>query len=98
MKKKKTRRIVIVVAVLAGIVGAAFFYLCTGIYHADPSALGAMQPGGGVQVVETEQTIAFIPKNNPEGNALVFYPGAKVDADAYGPLARAVWRNSLSCA
>lgn len=68
---------------------AALVYLNTGIYHADATAEAALQSDTTVRVVQADGYLAFEgPDRDPNNTrALVLYPGAKVDADAYAPLA-----------
>src|SRR5690242_13080367 len=51
-------------------------------YRADQLALAALHSSCQVQVTNTEEQIAFLPRNGaPIG--LIFYPGARVEAEAY---------------
>lgn len=96
MKKKKVVKIV-VFAVVAAFVGAMFIYLLTGNHAPTDEALAALVSGDGVTVSDTGKTIVFTPEENTESNALVFYPGGKVDAEAYAPFARDVAENGILC-
>jgi hypothetical protein len=58
-------------------------------YRADETALEAMRSGGGVMVTEAREGIVFMPDTNPT-TALVLYPGGRVEAEAYAPLARLI--------
>jgi pimeloyl-ACP methyl ester carboxylesterase len=53
-----------------------------------PEALAALQSDSSVTVTNSG-TLEFIP-TDPSGVGLIFYPGAKVDARAYAPLAHAL--------
>ncbi len=96
MKKKKIVRIIVIAAV-AALVGAMFLYLATGNHAASDVAKQAMQSTDKVTVEETGGEIAFVPTENPTKTGLVFYPGGKVDADAYAPLAHGVADGSVLC-
>jgi dienelactone hydrolase len=52
------------------------------LYHANQFALSFLQSSRKVDVTQTEEYIAFLPR---EGTSvgLVFYPGARVEAEAY---------------
>lgn len=51
-----------------------------------PEALAAMQSDGQVKVT-TDKWLVFTPVGKEADTALIFYPGAKVDARAYAPAA-----------
>ena len=67
------------------LVTAAAFLIYTGnYYHADSFAQGALEPDGAVSVTQTRRGWFF---DGPSGDdALIFYPGAKVEETAYAPL------------
>ena len=96
MRKHRILKIVILV-VVAALLCAVFIYLGTGNYGASDAAKDALTSGGGVTVTQTDQAISFIPDSNPGNNALIFYPGGKVDAEAYALLARDVAAQGVSC-
>ena len=80
---------IVLMAVLAVIVaGAIGFGVYVGdYYHADDAALAAMEPTDTVAVQRLEDgDIAFVPGAPRAG--IVFYPGGKVQAEAYAPLMR----------
>ncbi len=80
-KRQKWPLVVLGVMALLMLVGAAYF---SDYYRADATALEALESGGGVTVEETEYGWRF---DGPSTTtALVFYPGAKVEASAYAPL------------
>lgn len=49
-----------------------------------------LRSGDDVRVVETDSAIAFLAAGGAERPALLFFPGALIDPDAYAPLLRAV--------
>jgi hypothetical protein len=55
----------------------------------EPAALAALESDAGVQV-ETGRWLVFTPLDAAPRVGLVFYPGARVDARAYAPAARAI--------
>ena len=64
---------------------AVFFTLYTANYsHADSAALRAMESDGAVKVSKTDYGFFFDGPSND--NALIFYPGGKVEETAYAPL------------
>ena len=73
---------IIVLAALAGT-----FIVYTGDYYrADDAALRALESFGGVRVMRTGYGYRF--DGPSEDAALVFYPGGKVEAEAYAPFLR----------
>lgn len=65
---------------------AAFLLYAGSYYRADRDALDALVPDGQVSVSETDYGWHF--DGPSEDSALIFYPGAKVEAEAYAPLLR----------
>jgi hypothetical protein len=68
---------------------AAFLIWALTPYRADETALEAMRSGGGVMVTETPEGIVFMPDSSPTAG-LVLYPGGRVEAEAYAPVARLI--------
>ena len=93
-KKKRLRRALIVLLVLALACGGSLAYLGT-YYRADEAAVAAFAPAD----VPCEHTAAgdlvFDPGDAETG--LIFYPGGKVEAEAYIPLMRAVAAEGVFC-
>ncbi|BDF59775.1 thioesterase [Christensenellaceae bacterium] len=94
MKKRRTK--IVILIVVAAVIGTILIYLCTGNYAASIEAKQAMQTGNGVSVTEDTKTIAFMPDTPPK-NGFVFYPGGKVDADAYAMFARDIAEQGVLC-
>ena len=94
-KKKRVLWIVIPVAVLAVLLSASLIYL-ENYYHADDDAIAAFSTDRTVE----ERTLAggetvFDPGNAKIG--LIFYPGGKVEQEAYAPLMRVISANGVLC-
>ncbi len=89
--KKKLIRIFPAAVVIALL---AVFLIYTGqYYHADQAALDALVSDDAVLVSEKDYGWFF---DGPlEENALVFYPGGKVEETAYAPLCRALARKGM---
>ncbi len=63
------------------------FLIYAGIYyHADGTALAALESDAAVEVTKTDYGWFF--DGPSQTDALIFYPGAKVEAAAYAPLLR----------
>ena len=81
-KKKKPLWIIPVAAVI--LLFAVFFIWAGQYYHAQPEALQYLVSDGTVTVTQTEYGWYF--DGPSEEDALIFYPGAKVEETAYAPL------------
>lgn len=80
------RRKLIAAAVIIAALLAAFLIYAGDYYRADDAALAALAPDGAVRVARQDWGWLFDgPADEP---ALVFYPGAKVEAAAYAPMLR----------
>ena len=89
---KKKRIWTIFLALFAVLLFA--FLLYTGIYyHADSTALAALESDDTVSVVQTDYGWFF--DGPSEDEVLVFYPGAKVDERAYSPLLRCLAEHGM---
>ena len=67
---------------------AAFFLYTGQYYHADAAALDALKSDDTVHVTATNYGWFF--DGPSETEALIFYPGAKVEETAYAPLLRLI--------
>ena len=66
------------------ILAAGFLIYSASYYHADSTALEALNSAGDVQVMKTDYGWFF---DGPSSeSAFVFYPGGKVEEEAYAPL------------
>ncbi len=88
------RKWIWLIPLLALILLAGAFLIYTGnYYHADADALAALISDETVTVSRTSYGWFF---DGPSGeNALVFYPGAKVEETAYAPLAHLLAREGM---
>ncbi|MBO5355582.1 MAG: alpha/beta hydrolase [Clostridia bacterium] len=99
MKTNKKRTIcavtVSIIAVLALLIGVCAIYL-SDYYRADEGAIAAFAPEDNISVsVLDNKSVVFEPKNATVG--LIFYPGGKVEHDAYQPLMEALAREGILC-
>lgn len=94
--KKRTKRILTACLVLLAVVLGSYAYV-SDYYHADEAAVAAMavQPDA-VRVEQNGNVTWFVPDAPTAG--LIFYPGGKVEADAYAPLLRECARRGILCA
>lgn len=94
-KKKRVLWIVIPVAVLAVLLSASLIYL-ENYYHADDDAIAAFSADRAVWERTLESgDLVFDPGNAKIG--LIFYPGGKVEQEAYAPLMREISAGGVLC-
>lgn len=68
---------------------AVAFFVYTGVYYrAEDTARAALESGGGVSVRRMDYGWLF--DGPSEEDALIFYPGAKIEEIAYAPLLRRI--------
>lgn len=94
MNKNKRIKVVlcIVATLLLGVVGYSVYYV-NDYYHAVDVSL---ESDDQVKVVElSEDKLAFVPANPVAG--FIFYPGAKVEYTAYGPLMEKLAHEGVLC-
>ena len=74
---------------------AAFLIYVSIYYHADESGRKAMSSDSAVTVMEENRRIVFAPNKAEYG--LIFYPGGKVEAEAYAPLMHELANEGILC-
>ncbi len=90
MKKKKIIWIPLCIIVLLVL---AFFIYVQNYYHADQTAIAALESIDQVAVTQTGYGWYF--DGPSDEDALIFYPGAKVEEEAYAPLMHSLAENGL---
>ena len=91
MKKKKLLWVIIPIAFIVSLLSAFFIYAEV-YYKADETAIAAMESDESVAVSKTDYGWLF---DGPSEEALIFYPGAKVEAKAYAPLLHGLAKQGL---
>ena len=71
--------LVLILAILAG----AFFWYVSDYYRAEDVALEVMSQDS---TIEVQDNLTILSPSYPTDTAMIFYPGAKVEAEAYLPL------------
>lgn len=99
MKTKRNKRILIITAsvllVIAAVTIACVIYL-SDYYHADEDRIAAFAPMNEVSVTELDNgSIVFDVKDAKNG--FIFYPGGKVENDAYKPLMASLASRGILC-
>ena len=85
MKKRKLKkRIWMFPLCAAALLVVCFFLYTEHYYHADQTALSALESDDTVTVIKTD--FGWLFDGPSESDALIFYPGAKVEETAYAPL------------
>lgn len=90
MKKKKIL-IALCITVLV-LFGASFWYV-SDYYHADNTALEVLSQDN----IEVKEHFITLNPTSPSDTALIFYPGAKVEAEAYLPILNQICENGITC-
>lgn len=89
-KPRWIRKVLIGLAVVTVIAVGAFFWYVNDYYKATASAVEALQSDGSVTITETDDAITFAPNGKNPEEGVIFYPGGKVEAEAYAPLLRSL--------
>lgn len=81
-KQNKLKYILGIIALVLMILVGAFFWYVSDYYKADAIALNVLSQDNIVQ----KDNITVLSPDTPSDTAMIFYPGAKVEAEAYLPL------------
>lgn len=92
-RKKLTVAAAILLLVIASCAGAFLWYV-SDYYQAQDVALEVMAQGAGI---ETDGNLTILSPSYPTHTAIVFYPGAKVEAEAYLPLLDQIRQTGVTC-
>lgn len=94
MKKKKSLKFKVFTSIsIVSLIAISTFYLYVSSYYkAGSFAIDQLQSDTRV-TVENQGDISFIPIGDAENRGVIFYPGAKVEAAAYAPLAKEIAAN-----
>ena len=96
MKHKKLK-IGLLIALATLVALAAVFFIYVGIYYeANWDLINKIEYTGYIQKEIDSGTLAFVP-NGEYKSGIVFYPGGKVERDAYIPLMRALASKGVLC-
>ena len=72
----------------------AFAWYVSDYYRAGARAMAIAEQGTGIETVDN---LTVLSPDAPSDTAIIFYPGAKVQAEAYLPLLDGLRRNGLTC-
>lgn len=99
MKPKSTVRKKLCIAagavvLLAAVCAGTFFWYVSDYYRADDTALEVLAQDTGITV---RDNLTILSPSYPTDTAIVFYPGAKVEAEAYLPLLDRIRQTGVTC-
>lgn len=100
MKKSKTsitQKFLIGIGILALILAlcaGAFFWYASDYYRAEDVALEVMAQDSEISV---QDNLTILSSSVPSDTAIIFYPGAKVEAAAYLPLLDKIRQTGVTC-
>lgn len=92
----KMRLILLIFLVVVLVASAGFIYYVSDYYHADSTAISALSSNNGYTVEDTSSSITFTPTKNVSTTGIIFYPGAKVQPEAYAVLASKLAQNGYT--
>jgi hypothetical protein len=92
----KKRIILIIVLAVILVAVAGFAYYVSEYYHADNTAIAALQSTDYYTVNNSTDFITFTPTKNKTTTGVIFYPGAKVQAESYSVLASKLAENGYT--
>ena len=80
----------LILAILTG----AFFWYVSDYYRAEDAALEVLAQDCGITV---QDNLTILSPTYPTDTAIIFYPGAKVEAEAYLPLLDQIRQTGVAC-
>lgn len=82
--------VLLILAILAGV----FFWYVSDYYRAEDVALEVLAQDSGITV---QDNLTILSPMSPADTAIIFYPGAKVEAEAYLPLLDQIRQTGVIC-
>lgn len=92
--KKKLIGIIILTIFLIAVAGFAVYV--SDYYHADNTALAALNSTSSYSVVNNNDYITFNPTGTKSSTGIIFYPGGKVQPEAYSVIASSLAENGYT--
>ncbi len=93
MKKSVKRIIISFISIVIILIGAFFIYAAD-YYKADDSVNTFIQNSNSIMI---KDNLTILVPDTPSDNALIFYPGAKVEHIAYIPILEKLRQNGITC-
>ncbi len=94
MKKKKTKIAIIIISVFLVVVLGGFYIYTLDYYRADQTAKDIIDSGDNI-ITDGNITVFYSEEQSDTG--LIFYPGGKVETDAYAPLLKELSNKGITC-
>lgn len=82
--------VLLILAILAGV----FFWYVSDYYRAEDVALEVLAQDSGITV---QDNLTILSPTSPADTAIIFYPGAKVEAEVYLPLLDQIRQTGVTC-
>jgi len=92
----KKKLMLLVTLVILAVAIAGFAYYVSDYYHADDTALAALKSTEFYNVTDTNDFITFTPTKNKSTTGIIFYPGGKVQPEAYSVIASKLAENGYT--
>lgn len=83
-----------IVVLLLALCAGAFFWYVSDYYRAEDVALDVLAQDSGLSV---QDNLTVLSPSVPSDTAIIFYPGAKVEAEAYLPLLEQIKQTGVTC-
>lgn len=93
-RKKGIKIILFTLVAFLFILVSSFFLYVSSSYKADNLALTILETKQNIEVIDQ---LTILSPSEPTDTALIFYPGAKVEASAYLPLLEQLRQNGIQC-
>ena len=94
MKRKTLKIVLSSLAALVILLTAGFFIYASQYYHADASAAAILEQNSNIRA---EGRFTILSPYTPSDTAFIFYPGAKVEAEAYLPMLEKLRLKGVTC-
>ena len=91
---KKLRIALGIIVLLLALCAGAFFWYVSDYYRAEDVALDVLSQDSGLSV---QDNLTVLSPSVPSDTAIIFYPGAKVEAEAYLPLLEQIKQTGVTC-
>lgn len=93
-KKSWPKRLLLGTLLLLALLTGGFFWYVSDYYHAEDLAVSVLSQGDNIV---QQDNLTNLSPSTPSDTALIFYPGAKVEAIAYLPLLDQIRRTGVTC-
>lgn len=91
---KKWGLVLSAVLLLLAIFAGVFFWYVSDYYRAEDVALEVLAQSDGIS---TQENLTILSPSYQSDTAIIFYPGAKVEAEAYLPLLNQIRQTGVTC-